>query len=252
MDTYERVKTRVVNRQPDEWFIPMVLYLGNYSIGMAQANWNFLQALYELEVMTTARAFKIGKESHDLLHLCGRHAPMQGQTLASFMGRVVHSPEVWRDVETPMKEWIRDFIYGQGVGFQAMAGPRTRISALTWDRTRRSYRRDPSLRPACYAPITPYWPFAAKRIPEEHEMLHAIDGLTRGLPEQWRQDVCQDLVVAVLSGDVTLDNLRDALPKHVREVYKMHPIKYGPMSLDAPIGHDSPRTLNDTLSFRHG
>jgi len=249
MDAYERLKARVVNRRPDEWFIPMVLYVGNYSIGMAQANWNFLQALYELEVMTTARAYKIGGESHELLHICGRHAPMQGGSLAAFIGRVVNSREVWRDVEPAMKEWLRDFIAAQAFGFQAMTGPRTRIAALTWERTRRHYRRDPSLKPAAYTPVTPYWPFAAKRVPEEHEMLHAIDRLTKALPEQWRQDVCQDLVVSVLSGDVTLDNLRDALPKYVREVFKMHPVKYGPLSLDAPIRDDSTRTLGDSLRF---
>ena len=266
---YERLKNRIAERRPDEWFIPMTLYVGNYTIGQAQANWNYLQALYELEVMTTAQAFKIGRESFDLLHICGRHAPMQSSSLGAFIGRVVNSPDVWATLEPRVKEYIQDFIAEQGIGFRCLVSPRRRISAISTDHhhVRRSYRRDPHYQSATerrlkkrewdakysgvIQPTANFWPFAVKQAPTEHDMLHAIDRATRGIPEQWRQDVCQDLVVAVLSGETTLENLRDAIPKHVSGVFKMHPIKYGHASLDAPVGHINgygSRTLGDLLA----
>lgn len=252
---YARLKDRIASRRPDEWFIPMTLYIGNYTVGQAQANWNYLQALYELEVMTTAQAFKIGRDSFDLLHVCGRHAPMQSSSLASFIGRVVNSPGVWKTTEPRIKEYISDFISQQGIGFQCLISPRRRIDRYSGGparTTRRSYRVDPNYVPKSKIPVVPnFWPFAVRQAPTEQEMLTAIDRATRGIPEQWRQDVCQDLVVAILSGETTLDNLRDAIPKHVSNVFKMHPIKYGPASLDAcldGINGRGSRTLADILA----
>lgn len=264
---YERLKDRIAERRPDDWFIPMTLYVGNYTIGQAQANWNYLQAMYELEVMTTGQAFKIGKESHDLLHVCGRHAPMQQMSLAAFIGRVINSPDVWRDVEPRMQEYIRDFIAQQGGNFAILTTERRRIDAIAklGVRTRRAYRIDPNRKTRAQVkqekaaweekfgeplPTVPsFWPFAVRQAPDEHTMLQEIDRLTRGVPEQWRQDVCQDLVVAVLSGEVTLPNLKDAVKEHIGRVFKMHPIKYGDVSLDAPIHGDGTRTLAELLAY---
>lgn len=263
---YERLKARIAERRPDEWFIPMTLYVGNYTIAQAQANWNYLQALYELEIMTTAQVFKMGKESSDLLHICGRHAPMQQSSLGSFLGRVINSPDVWRDVEPQMQEYINDFIAEQCGNFRVWTLPRRRIARYSLPgqkASRRVYRYDPARKTraqktaerevwqAKYGEkpkaVPKFWPFAVRQAPTEHEMLMAIDRMTVGIPEQWRQDVCQDLVVAVLSGEVSLDNLRDAIPEHLRRVFKMHPIKYGDRSLDAPVYGDGPRTMHELV-----
>lgn len=268
--SYERLKGRIAERRPDDWFIPMTLYVGNYTIGQAQANWNYLQALYELEVMSAHQAYKIGKESHDLLHICGRHAPMSGASLGSFIGRVIHSPEVWQTVEPLMREYIQDFVAQQGGNFSAWTSARRRVSryAAQGVKTRRTWRLDPSRKTRAQikaehealeakigafdpSPKPAFWPFAVRQAPDEHAMLHQIDALTRGIPEQWRQDVCQDLVVAVLSGEVSLGNLQDALPEHLRRVFKMHPIKYGEVSLDAPIFGDGTRTLHQLIAGSH-
>lgn len=267
--SYERLKDRIAERRPDAWFIPMLLYIGGQSIGQMQANWNFLQAMYELEVMTTGQAFKLGKESHDVLHICGRHAPMASMSLGGFISRVINSPEVWNDVEPQMRNYIREFIHSQGGNFLSLCGPRQRIDryAEPGTKTRRSWRRDANYKSRAskkteriaweqkyggvIKPVPNFWPFAVRQAPTEHEMLNAIDHLTRGIPEQWRQDVCQDLVVAVLAGEVTLNNLKDALPEYVRGVFHAHPMKYGDLSIDHPSpwsDGDKDRTLADVLS----
>ncbi len=70
-------------------------------------------------------------------------------------------------------------------------------------------------------------------------------------PEWLRADVCQDLVVAILSGELKQDELH---PENVQEfsraVFKMHPIKYGPLSLDAVLAADDGRTLADVMKQR--
>jgi hypothetical protein len=186
-------------------------------------------------------------------------------SLASFMARVKHTQEVWTTIEPRIREYVQDFISQQGSGFQVLTTPRTRVSrvAARGDKTKRLWRRDPNYKSrseraadkrawaekyaAPIKPIPAFWPFAVRQAPAEHDMLHVIDAMTRRVPEQWRQDVCQDLVVAVLSGEVSLANLRDALPKYLREVFKAHPIKYGPLSIHAPFAAMDDRTLEDVL-----
>ena len=81
-------------------------------------------------------------------------------------------------------------------------------------------------------------------------MLCAVDAIVpKYLPNQTRADMCQDMIVAILSGDVTLDNLKDGLPKYLKQFLKGAPSKYGHLSLDQPVGYGDTRTLGQTLGL---
>ena len=103
---------------------------------------------------------------------------------------------------------------------------------------------------ALLVPLPEVWPFITDTWGDEHEMVRAIDqAVPKSLPEFVRQEVCQELAAAILSGDVDLPRLAAAAPVYTRLVYRRFPSKYGPLSLDRPCPWgDDDRTLGELLS----
>lgn len=91
----------------------------------------------------------------------------------------------------------------------------------------------------------------ARKKDGEDLVLAVNNAVPASWPEWLRADVCQDLVVAVLSGELSKDELhRENVHKFSRAVFKMHPIKYGPLSLDAVLSTDDGRTVSDVMKSR--
>lgn len=100
----------------------------------------------------------------------------------------------------------------------------------------------------CY----PFMPAVSKPRPE-HELLMMInEAVPRGIPEDRRADICQELALAILIGDVETANLEKAWQAMFKKVYKMHPADFGPISLDAPIPGTDDLRLLDILSEEDG
>lgn len=96
----------------------------------------------------------------------------------------------------------------------------------------------------CY----PFLPQMTRRLPE-HELLRLInDAVPREIPEDRRADICQELAIAVLIGDVETTGLANAWQPMFHKVYKQHPTVWAPLSLDAPIPGTDDLRLIDTLS----
>jgi len=74
------------------------------------------------------------------------------------------------------------------------------------------------------------------------------------LPHDIRADVCQELIVSILAGDITRDQAHDHVQKHIGRVFKSVEFKFVPtglkMSLDAPVRMDDEddRSLHDIVS----
>lgn len=242
------IKPKIITTgQSDEFFIPLLLFRGNMTIGRAQALWNLTLALKEAEVDTIAKACILSGEAKDLSHLCGRHAAVQNLQLRMFWTRLMQSPSVL-DSEPNLEEYIRHVVrISRSYLLRLDHIPRESIwSRQPWRKARRTATI------ASNEPAPPsFWPFLTAEPTDEHTLLLAVDGaVPKTLPEHIRQDVCQDLVVAVLSGDVSIGNLQDATPKYIKQVFKQFPIKYGPLSLDmpAPWSRDDTRTLGELLA----
>jgi transposase-like protein len=83
----------------------------------------------------------------------------------------------------------------------------------------------------------------------EHELLMAINAaVPHDIPEDRRADICQELAIAILIGDVDAGSLATAWQPVFHKIYKMHPTLYAPLSLDAPIPGTDDLRLIDTLS----
>lgn len=105
-------------------------------------------------------------------------------------------------------------------------------------------KSDGRRQPLCY----PFMPQMSRQLPE-HELLRLInDAVPREIPEDRRADICQEMAISVLIGDLDVANLAGAWRNASRKVYTMHPTRWGPLSLDAPLPGTDDLRLFDTLA----
>lgn len=90
------------------------------------------------------------------------------------------------------------------------------------------------------------WPFA-----QEDPLVAEINAaVPKTLNELLRQEVCQDMALGVLCGEIQRDGLRDPalISELIRAVYRRYPDTLYTRSLDQPISATDDRTLAQTIS----
>jgi hypothetical protein len=68
------------------------------------------------------------------------------------------------------------------------------------------------------------------------------------IPPEIRADICQELLLSVLEGELSLADLKKGVAAAVTKYNRMFPGKFGPISIDAPIPGTEGFTIADTLS----
>lgn len=80
-------------------------------------------------------------------------------------------------------------------------------------------------------------------------MIEAVNAVVpRLFPNHMRADICQDLLLAILEGEATIQTLKDGSAKAIRKYYKLHPGKFGPVSLDAPVRGTENLRIGDLIA----
>ena len=226
----------------DHDFLALTQYMGSRGVGHQRTMWNFLHAMYLFEIETTGQAMNMGKVWPNTTHLCGRHAPVQRSSIQGFMSRVFSAGS-----EFPLFERDRrfvDYIRGFCSDNRLWLFRYRKTSVNVWDRekTRKFLAKFGKTHFDKHLPV--YWPFEGNydgKLREEGKLeelpdivMQVGDLVPTRMPSTLREDLCQDLVVAVLSNEITIDDLRvDAFMKrYIREAFRHHPLKYGRYSLD--------------------
>jgi hypothetical protein len=259
--------------------MPLLLYRGNLTVGRAQALFNFTMAAQAAEADRLGDVVAMSRAWPDVTHAVGLHKPITAtSSVGRFWDRLVAHPEV-TDTRPGMREYIRGVMADSGwrslrldpidryspwstrrwrsgrrsmAEIHAAADARARLT----DEQREQRRHERGLRrvererqrAVNATPMPEVWPFIPTAPASEHDLVMAVDEVVpKTLPEWLRQDICQDLILLVLEGDTTVDNLRDATPEAVRAVFRMYPGKYGPLSLDKGDS-ETDLTLLDTLA----
>lgn len=85
---------------------------------------------------------------------------------------------------------------------------------------------------------------------DDHELLLLVNGaVSKNIPPEARADICQDILVALLSGTVAKDQLTLAAKDYTRRYWKDFGRKFGALSLDQPApGSDSKTLLRDLIA----
>lgn len=93
------------------------------------------------------------------------------------------------------------------------------------------------------------YPYLRGRDDDGARLIEAVNSVVpRTFPDHMRADVCQDLLLKVLEGECTVAALKDGTAAAIRAYHKLHPGKFGPISLDAPIPGTDGLKLIDTIA----
>lgn len=94
-----------------------------------------------------------------------------------------------------------------------------------------------------------YWPYMTADDPRYNGLIRGVnEAVPRTLCDGVRADVCQEIMVSVLTGEIDETEIASAVRSHLKNHYKKYPVKaYGVLSLDAPLYSDRDLRLVDTL-----
>lgn len=99
----------------------------------------------------------------------------------------------------------------------------------------------------------PAWPYIAEASPEDKAsqlLLTVHQAVPHGLPMELRADICQDIVIAILNGELKETDIQVNLKNFIKKGYKNFGSNYGNISLDAPLSDDDERTRLDFVTSR--
>lgn len=234
------------------------------SPGRQASMFKFTRLLMSSEVYHLDDIRSISKESHDLVHLSGVHKfryeppTTKAAELRYFWGLLWSDGRAFNQYPD-LRKYIVDVC--ETSAFKGGWAKRPMGLFLTNGLRQHNYPwrtpewyadRQPPKIP--YQNLTEFYPFISTTPNEDHELLLAVDALVpKGLNSNTRADVCQDMIVAILSGEATLENIAGQRPKYMKQFFKMFPTKYGHLSLDAPLmlNGESPTTLGDMVAAEY-
>lgn len=85
-------------------------------------------------------------------------------------------------------------------------------------------------------PFPIYYPFYIGMPTSENELLSKVNTVVpKEISEEYRRDICQDLLVALLANEIKLENLKEYVPIFIRKVYKQFHPKRHVLSFDTTV-----------------
>lgn len=247
---FDDLANDIVRPDIDKFIHPLALYRGTRSLGQIQAKWNFAIAMMHSECESFSEGVKIANNP-EVSHLCEPRSSTQHLQLKSFFSRLHDHPRVTDNV-TGLTDYVRMLLPNGGFDLQKVSYvDRSRSTKVPWRiwRDKNKPGRTPGI-------ITPreslFYPYVIHK-PENDDgtfeiMVLVNEVVPKNYPDHIRADICQDLVVGLLAGEIDPDELRAASKDYAKKVFEMHPLKYGHISLDAPFGPDNENTLLDVLA----
>lgn len=248
----EKLGNDIVRPDIEKHLVPLALYRGNTSLGRIQAKWNFAIAMMHSECETFGEGVKLSNNP-DFAHLCPPHTNVQHLTILSFFSRLGDHPRVTDNV-SGLTEYVRMLNPWKGVLIPVPEEDKYRRTKVPWRTWGVPQKR--AWRPYEPKPSEILYPFVIHKPKVKDDaydlMLLVNSAVPKALPDHIRADICQDLIVDILAGDISRDELAGRVRGYARKVLEMHPIKYGHMSLDQPLYAGDNRTLADLIAAPDG
>lgn len=238
---------------------PLLLYRGQMNPGHAHRLWNMALLMMASEAETLSDGIRL-VNNPVFSQLCGPVRAPAKHTMWTFFGRLWENQDT-ADLIPGLREYVRSLELGPS-GL-------TPIPLETSERYCAPWRisAHPKFDPDAPRPARPesgarnlFYPYMIHDIGEPtegHELVKLVNSVVpHTLPEQWRADVCQELIVGILSGEVSRGAIHDHVAKFISGQFKANPIMFGGdgephglrFSLDKKFDRgDDERTLHDTL-----
>ena len=241
------IENDIVRPGIEKMLLPLAMYRGSVSLGNVQRKWNFAIAMMHAEAENYGDGVKLSNNG-DYPHLCEPVTKVQHLTMRSFFSRLRLNPRVTDNIPH-LTEYVK-WVCPEGFGLTPVSLYTSRTDAASW----RIFRKSP--KGPRVSPKEIFYPYVIHKPNHDdggaYDMMVLVNNaVPKGLPDFLRADICQDLIVGLLSGEISKDELKGKVKGYTRKVFEMHPMKYGHLSLDAPLYSDSDRTLADIISSDH-
>lgn len=252
------LEEKIIRPDFDAHLIPLLLYRGSNgrgALGRMSRMWNFAITMMECEVENYSQAVKLS-HNPDYAHLCGPRRPVQHGQLPSLFGRLKENPKVTDNIKgltdytrfvasrcttyklTPVSIYTNErprydgrFAPWRIQGYSPEKLHELEQSKLQRLRDREQRKMETAQRAQMFYPYLVHEPKGGA----EDLLVLVNNAVPRSLPSFIREDICQDLIVAILAGDIDRAALKGSVRDYAKKVLKMHPLKYGHISLDAFI-----------------
>jgi hypothetical protein len=231
---------------------PLVMYRGNMTLGRAHRLWNTMLSGMEHEATFSDITQRL-VHNPDVSQLCGSESKVTGQYLTSFCIRLLDNPKVLGEIPGFHEyiDWMLPF-YKRHSAPQRVSETTYRVRNMGAGGWRRLGKREQHLTGGNVKQTTKgiVYPFLIHDGGKpEHILLRKVNAaVPKYLDPETRADICQDLMVGILCGDFSEDDLNLPAKEMTKRVQKMFPTKYGPLSLDAVMPGTDDFRLIDTLS----
>lgn len=248
----DRVADTVAESPSDKDLIPLLQFgrgAGNFQ--WARRNWNLFNGLFSAQVESFTSGSKTATADNDFRHLTGFHnKAIAKQSLVQFAGRFIQSPSLLE--RTPdIDRWLAELLSQER---HVLLPQRQEVypwSTLAWRRPEPTprYCQHPSCntrlrgralkwcighggkQTELISPDTLLWKDSKL---EGADLMQAVDAaIPPKITGAARQDICGDVVLSVLSGECSSDDLNDAVSEAVKTYNRMYGFN---LSLDKELG----------------
>lgn len=240
----EKVADKVVRPGIDKHLVPLCLYMGTRSFGRIHRWWNFSLAAMEQGAASLSDVVKLSHHP-DFSHLCGPASKVPLLSAQGFFTRLRDNPKVTDNIPG-MTEWAAE-IMPHPWHFHRVPLETFERNAAAWRVYARKPRKPRATKvpegPACY----PYIAHDPKRTTGADLVMAVNKAVPRGLPEELRADICQDLICAVLAGEIAVENIGGSVKEFIAAGRKLFTNKWQFLSLDAPMPGMDGKTFMETI-----
>lgn len=221
----------------EDWekrLVPLFLFKGTNAYRVRKM-WNVAYAMFLSEAPKYRDGIKL-VGGNDTGHFCGFHRPPELMGLRGIFTRLRGCQDLTNSISksfTEYVEWVhpypctyvrvplQDIHYKNGV--------------TAWWRTRPKRRLKVFRLPDVRSDELQYPFFRGEKAEEPNLLMKIHAQIPRGVPHAIRGDLCQDLVVAVLSGELKIENIPDQLARFRTAANKFNPESGHRISLDQHI-----------------
>ncbi len=92
------------------------------------------------------------------------------------------------------------------------------------------------------------YPYVMGKAKNDHAFLLAVNAVVpQGLPGDLRNDVCQDMLLAIIEGDLSMDDVKTEMGAYLKAARKRYSMPWGTVNIDAPLWDDG-RSLSEVIS----
>lgn len=228
---------------------PLLLYRGAMYPGHVHRLWNYSLLMMAAEAETLSDGLKL-HNNPAFSQLCGPIRVPQKFTLRNFFTRLHDAPEVTDNIPG-----FTEYVKSLGLGPCRLTPVPLETAAANCAPWRISLHENPGQEPKEKGIKQTFYPFVihdSKRPDDGKDLVALVNKFVpRGLPENIRADVCQEIIVSVLEGKLRKENIPDSVGKFIHAAFRGE--EWGGFTEDGahlistsiPNGHGDDRTFGE-------